>query len=560
MKTKLLAAVAALAVMTATGAARAETTDVAALKAQAAALKAQNEQLEQRLTKLEQQPAARPAASSFMAADLPVLKDLPAVCPPIALDGPLTFCGITVFGTVDAGLGWASYGLPTNGKLYLGDNLINKNASHSYFGISPNNLSASTLGVKGSTEILPGISGVFWASTNINPQSGQLANAPGSQIDNNGLNRNNYSNNGDGSRGGQAFNDQLYVGLANPVYGQLTFGRHKALSNDLVGAYDPTGAAQAFSMIGYSGTPVAGLGNTAVGRWDDSFKYKVTYGPVRFGAMYKFADGNGGCNYNGVLVGPAGTIQRCFSSQNDAGQIGAGFSYWGFDVDGVLGYFNQAVSTSILSSAQLLGASTFTPNVGPVVTSTGLNSNTLAGTISDNTGWAIGGKYSYNQWKFYAGWAHVIQHNPHDNVGLGAQNDQGGYQLSSVNNAAFPNAKLLDTVWVGTKYAYNERTDIIGGFYMQHQNGYGTVANLTTCSLPGYVAFAPTKPVTFQATPRSSTCSGNMYAASTFVDYHFTKRFDIYGGLMYSSVTGGMAAGYFSASNWAPTVGARFTF
>ena len=29
---------------------------------------------------------------------------------------------------------------------------------------------------------------------------------------------------------------------------------------------------------------------------------------------------------------------------------------------------------------------------------------------------------------------------------------------------------------------------------------------------------------------------------------------------MYSSTTGGLAAGYFSASNWAPTVGARFTF
>jgi predicted porin len=561
MKTKLLAAVAALAVMTATGAARAETTDVAALKAQAAALKAQNEQLEQRLTKLEQQPAARPAATSFMAADLPVLKDIAPMCPPLALDGPLTFCGITVFGTVDAGLGWASYGLPTNSKYYLGNNLINKNATHSYFGISPSNLAATTLGIKGSTEILPGISGVFWASTNINPQSGQLFNGPGSQVDNQGLNRNNYSQNGDGSRGGQAFNDQLYIGLANPVYGQLTFGRHKSLTNDLVGAYDPAGGSQAFSMIGYSGTPVAGLGDTANSRWDDSFKYKVSYGPVRFGAIYKFADGNSGCNFQGTLVtGPRGTIQNCYSTQNDAGQVDLGFSYAGFDVDGVLGYFHQAVSTGVLSSAQLLGASSFTSNTGTVVTSTGLNSNTLTGTISDNTGWALAGKYTFNQWKFYAGWAHVIYHNPEHNVGIGAQNDQGGYQLSTVTNAAFPNAKLLDTVWVGTRYAYNEKTDIVGGFYMQHQNGYGTAANLATCSLPAYIAFSPYRPALNQTSPRSGACSGNLYAASTFVDYHFTKRFDVYGGLMYSSVTGGFASGYFSASNWAPTVGARFTF
>jgi predicted porin len=562
MKTKLMAAAAAIAVMTAAGAARAETTDVAALKAQAAALKAQNEQLEQRLTKLEQQPAARPAASSFMAADLPVLKDLPPMCPPLSLDGPLTFCGITVFGTVDAGLGYASYGLPTNGKFYLGDNLISKNATHSYFGISPSNLAQSTIGIKGSTEILPGISGVFWASTGINPQSGQLANAPGSLVDQQGLNRNNFSNSGDGSRGGQAFNDQLYVGLASKTYGQLTFGRHKALTNDLVGAYDPAGGAYAFSVIGYSGTPVAGLGDTGNARWDNSFKYKVEYGLMRFGAIYKFADGNGGCNYNGVLLtGPKGTIQNCYSTQNDAGQVSVGFSYWGFDVDGVLGYFNQAVSVGALSSAQLLGASTFTSNTGTAITSTGLNSGTLTGTISDNTGWALAGKYTYNQWKFYAGWSHVIYHNPSNNVGIGGQNDQGGYQLSTVNNAAFPNAKLLDTVWLGTRYAYNEKTDIVGGFYMEHQNSYGTAANLATCSLPAYIAFSPYKPATYnQTSPRSGACSGNLYGASTFVDYHFTKRFDVYGGLMYSSVTGGLASGYFSASNWAPTVGARFTF
>ena len=162
------------------------------------------------------------------------------------------------------------------------------------------------LGIKGSVEILPGLSGVFMASTNINPQSGQLANAAGSIIDNNGLNRNNYSNLGDGSRGGQAFNDQLYVGLASKEFGQLTFGRHRSLTTDLVGAYDPTGGASNYGLIGYSGTYVAGLGNTENGRWDDSFKYRVEF-PVfanglstRFGAMYKFADGNGGSNIGNV--------------------------------------------------------------------------------------------------------------------------------------------------------------------------------------------------------------------------------------------------------------------
>ena len=253
MKNKFMAAAAVVAILTATGA-HAQTADIAALKAQSAALKKQNAALEARLNRLEKEQVAQakqapqsgqPAASSFMAADLPSLKGIPQCALP-SLEGPLTFCGITIFGTVDAGLGYASNGLPMNSKLYLGDELNNKFAHGSYFGINPNGLSVSTVGIKGSEEILPGLSGVFMASTNFNPQSGQLSNAAGSIIDNNGLNRNNYSNLGDGSRGGQAFNDQLYVGLASKEFGQLTFGRHRSLTTDLVGAYDPTGGSSAY--------------------------------------------------------------------------------------------------------------------------------------------------------------------------------------------------------------------------------------------------------------------------------------------------------------------------
>ena len=107
----------------------------------------------------------------------------------------------------------------------------------------------------------------------------------------------------------------------------------------MVGAYDPAGGSYAFSVIGYSGTPVAGLGDTGNSRWDDSFKYRLDYGPAHFGAIYKFADGNGGCNYTGALVAPKTTAQTCYAAHNDAGQVGAGISYAGFDFDGVLGYY-----------------------------------------------------------------------------------------------------------------------------------------------------------------------------------------------------------------------------
>ncbi|MGO9392844.1 porin [Rhodoblastus sp.] len=579
MKKQLMATAAALAILTAT-AARAD--EISDLKAQSAALKRQNQALEQRLNKLEKQEAAQqqtqqkqaaqlaaaPAPTSFMAADLSSLKGPLPSCALPSLDGPLTFCGITVFGTVDAGLGWVSHGLPENGQNYEGQSLINKFTNHAHFGIAQNSLSQTTLGVKGEEELLPGLSGVFLASTGINPQSGQLANMPGTLVSNQGLNRANYSFSGDGGRGGQPFNDQLYVGLASPDYGQLTFGRHRTFTTDLIGLYDPAGGAYAFSPIGFNGQLLAGLGATEDARWDDSFKYRVAYGPVHAGAMYKFADGTGGCNYTGTLTAPKGTTQQCFASNNDAAQFDLGGSYGGLDVDVAGGYFHQATimagGNAPLSAAQLT-ASTFTPNAGAVVTSTGNNVNTLNGIITDTAGVAAGAKYTWNQFKFFVGYDYENLNNPHDNLGIGATNDQGGYLLSQANNHFYAHARILQTVWTGVKYAYDPKTDITLAYYHTSQNRYGDAGQSATCSA-------------IHQNLEAAQCSGTLDVVSLYADYHFTKRFDVYAGMEVSNVEGGLAGGTLPLgskvgtpvsaanygnnyyTNWAPTIGARFTF
>ena len=66
-------------------------------------------------------------------------------------------------------------------------------------------------------------------------------------------------NNFDGSRCGQAFANAAYGGLSHPLYGTLTAGRQTTLVNDGMGAYDPMALSPAFSLIGYSGQPVAAL-------------------------------------------------------------------------------------------------------------------------------------------------------------------------------------------------------------------------------------------------------------------------------------------------------------
>ncbi len=559
------ASMVALAALSAPGAARADGADVEALKAQAAALEQQNDALEQRLDKLERKQAAQSQAAAVAPGSADMAQVVKGPVDLLAGDGPLTFHGVTLFGTIDAGLGWASFGLPNNGKFYLGDNLISKFATHPYFGLSPDNLAQTTLGVKGATELLPGLSGVFYAATGINPLSGQLANTPGSIVDNNGLNRNAYSNNGDGSRGGQAFNDQLYAGLASKTYGQLTVGRHKSLTNDLVGAYDPPGGGYAFSVIGYSGTPVAGLGDTENSRWDDSLKYRFEYGPAHFGAIYKFADGNGGCNYLGTPA-VAGAVQTCYPANNDAYQLNLGGTYGALDIDGVFGVYHDAVvianGNSPLTAAQLAGASTFVSNTGVAVASTGNNVNTLAGLISDNMAFGVAAKYTYDQFKFFAGYVHDELQNPSTSAGVGSDNQQGGYMLSSVNNDAYPHPRVLQTLWTGVRYAYNAKTDIVAAYYLVNQNQWGNAAQDATCSARTQNA-------------KAAQCAGDLNAGSFYVDYHFTRRFDLYGGLEVSAVNGGMAGGTLAPgaktitganlgfnyyTNWAPVVGARFTF
>ena len=58
----------------------------------------------------------------------------------------------------------------------------------------------------------------------------------------------------------------------------------------------------------------------------------------------------------------------------------------------------------------------------------------------------------------------------------------------------------------------------------------------------------------------SAACSGNLWAYSFAAVYRLTKRFDAYGGAMYSGVKNGLANGYINTSNIDPTIGVRYSF
>jgi predicted porin len=467
-------------------------------------------------------------------------------------DCALTWHGITLYGAYDVGVGWVSHGLPENGYNYEGESLVNRNGNQSRFIVAPNNLQQTGFGIRGKEEFMPGWSVVFNVSTGINPQSGLLANASLTDINNNGLPRASYSEAIDGARAGQPFNDEYYGGVSSTQFGTLTFGRQRSLGTDTMLQYDPAGGAYAFSYIGYNGT-LAGGGDTEDSRWDDALKYRLIYGPVHFGAIYKFANGSGGC-YSGTAGWTAATCTPV-APHNDAYGFNLGGHAGKFFADLVYQHYNQAISvlnpllgpqspsapyqstTDSINTIQITGPNLVDPN------------NTLYGIVTDNNAIMAAARYVWDPFKFFAGYEYVWLNNPKNPLGVGAS-DQGGYNLSGVEDNNLDSERLLNIWWAGVKYTYRSKTDFTFSWYQQRQNDF---RRPPTCS--------PT--AGFRA-----SCAGTLNEGSFYVDHHFTKRFDGFAGVAGSDVSGGVAIAiphgpgvpYKYDSNIAPVVGGRFTF
>ena len=137
-----------------------------------------------------------------------------------------------------------------------------------------------------------------------------------------------------------AFNDEFYGGASSTYAGTLTFGRQRSLGTDAMLAYDPAAGAYSFSYIGYNGT-MAGGGDTEDSRWDQAVKYRIAYGPLHFGAMYKFADGSGGC-YS--ASGPGAPRHVLRNRRKTAYGFDLGGEYDKFLRRFVFQHYNQAIS------------------------------------------------------------------------------------------------------------------------------------------------------------------------------------------------------------------------
>lgn len=433
-------------------------------------------------------------------------------------DDSFTIHGITLYGTLDIGVAYQTHGTPLSSDFYPGlEYMISKNSNNAITGLAPNGLSQSKLGFKGIESITDDLSGIFKLEASFEPQSGNIGNSSQSLVANNGVALANQTSGADGSREGQLFAQQAWFGLTSKRWGTVTLGRNTTVLNDDITAYDPQGGSFAFSPIGYSGSLASGAGDTEDTRMNNTIKYSLdTIGPVRAAALYQFSS-----------VG---------NKAPGAYQFDLGADYMGLSIDGIYAHTKDAISLASYASGAFItlnGTNTTTPG-------TAYTPGTLTATVSDNTAFGVFGKYTYGPAKLFAGFEHIEYRNPSNPLGVGVEDD-GGYIMSSVTNVAYNNAKVLTDYWFGIKYAFMPELDLTGAFYRINQNSYNGDNGCSAAAI-------------------SAKCSGYLQALSLVLDYRITKRWDFYGGAMYSMVAGGYANGYLYTHTVDPMVGARFNF
>jgi predicted porin len=458
---------------------------------------------------------------------------------------PLTWYGITVYGTIDIGGGYQTHGAPFDPNFVTGASyFMQKMNREPMWGLAPNGLSQSSIGIRGVEPIAPGWSFIFDWNAGFDPYSLRFANSPGSEVANIGLPVAAQTTNGDSSRAGQWYNNVGYVGVASPTYGALAVFRQMNFSNEIgVLQYDPMGGSYAFSPIGFSGV-VGGGGDTQNARYSTSVKYFVTAGMFHAGALAQFGGYDLNNGSNGAYEGDVG-----FKWEH----LGPGT----LSMDAIAGWNKDAVSIALTQPGATILASGV-PTAYPQY---------LSATISNNTNVMLLAKYAVGPAMLYAGFQWMQFAPPSDlqtqftdisgftvtGSAAGLLSTASTNGITAINNVAYTTGcaagvncgdKILDAYWAGVKYAVTKDVTVIGAYYHYWQNQFTVTAPVGYCNT---------------ATAHSQ-CSGTMDAASAVIDWQFAPKWDTYIGTFYSRFDGGLANGYLTRDNLATTAGLRFRF
>jgi predicted porin len=330
------------------------------------------------------------------------------------------------------------------------------------------------------------------------------------------------------------FNNVAYFGISSPTYGTFTMGRQSALTSDLVVNYDALSGSNAWSLITFEGA-TGGGGVTEDRIYDNSYEYRLNVGPVRFAAEAQLRNGGN-------------------STTGNAFEGDVGFDYMGLSMDFVGGKIFDANSVgTTLSSAQVsaLTGNQLAGGAGTTGYAIPCSLGCLSSVVSDNTVFAVAGKYTIWQWKIFGGYEHIQFANPSNPLQPGAFS-AGGYNVAFVNNNNYATDRNQHVFWAGVKYAATPTLDIIGSYYGIRQEyftqGAGVGAGFSNVPGAGVASAAQAANCAINRAS-SSGCSGAVDMVSLALDWRFARHFDLYAGVAYSQKTGGLANGFVLSTN-----------
>jgi len=432
---------------------------------------------------------------------------------------------ISVYGTIDVGLGYQSAGVPSNGATGIEYQAFTttRNLGGSQALVTENALEYSKLGIKLNEPITKDLALIGQAEAWINPLSGQLMDSCKSIAQNSGVPDAKQTATFDSAGCGQAFSRGLFAGIASKTYGTVTFGRQNTPFMAVLAAFDPQANAPAFSFIGYSGT-LGGAGSTGASRWDNAVKYAYAHGPFHLTAEFAAKSPDNG------LPGSSWGIT-------------GGLTYAGFSLD--LGYEKENAVVSLRSSddnaANALTNTQGAANGGDIWNS--VNQNGLSAYLSKNTAFLAVGKYEMafsdkSKLTLFAGYEHfekAYAANPYAGI---AGYAQGGYPVAI--DLEVTTTPKYDFEWFGARYATARGLTISAAYYNAHVGDWAV--GLTTNGA-GPLAGVPAG-LSLGCGAAGLLCAGSFHEASLIVDKAIHKHVDLYVGVNWSEVTNGLAYGF----------------
>lgn len=432
---------------------------------------------------------------------------------------------ISIYGTIDVGVGYQSAGVPANGATGIEYQAFTttRNFGGSQTLVTENALEYSKLGIKLNEPISKDLALVGQAEAWINPLSGQLMDSCKSIAQNSGIPDSHQTGTFDSAGCGQAFSRGLFGGIASKTYGTVTFGRQNTPFMAVLAAYDPQVNAPAFSFIGYSGT-LGGAGSTGASRWNNAIKYAYAQGPVHLVAEFAAKSPDSGAP--GTSWG-----------------VTAGFTTGGLSID--LGYERENAVVSLRSSddnpANPLTNTAGAANGGDIWNS--VNQNGLSGYLSRNSAFLATGKYEVafadkSKLTLFAGFEHfekAAAANPYAGI---AGYSQGGYPVAI--DLEITSTPKYNFEWFGARYATTKGLTVSAAYYNAHVGDWAV--GLTTNGA-GPLAGVPAG-LSLGCGAAGLLCAGSFHEASLIVDKAIHKHVDLYIGLNWSQVTDGLAFGF----------------